>query len=116
MRLRGFGRVLCLTDGTFGMCFESWWSLALGIMFWPGGFNIVYITMIRSQAMEEHRVRQARIVDALEAEKKKISRELEEMQKKRALREIHSHRNGESFQVNTEHILLFGITMTIHSI
>ncbi|XP_030290003.1 kinesin-like protein KIF14 [Sparus aurata] len=48
---------------------------------------------MEAQAMEEHRVRHARIVDALEAEKRKISRELEEMQKKRAMREIHSHRN-----------------------
>uniref|UniRef100_A0A665X0C8 Kinesin-like protein KIF14 n=1 Tax=Echeneis naucrates TaxID=173247 RepID=A0A665X0C8_ECHNA len=40
----------------------------------------------QTQAMEEHRVCQARIVDALEAEKRKISKELEEMQKKRALR------------------------------
>lgn len=44
--------------------------------------------------MEEHRVRQARIVEALEAEKRKISKELEEMQKKRALRECNSARNG----------------------
>uniref|UniRef100_A0A671Z4S1 Kinesin-like protein KIF14 n=1 Tax=Sparus aurata TaxID=8175 RepID=A0A671Z4S1_SPAAU len=44
---------------------------------------------MEAQAMEEHRVRHARIVDALEAEKRKISRELEEMQKKRAMREIH---------------------------
>uniref|UniRef100_A0A3Q3GF49 Kinesin-like protein KIF14 n=1 Tax=Labrus bergylta TaxID=56723 RepID=A0A3Q3GF49_9LABR len=48
---------------------------------------------MEAQAMEEHRVRQARIVEALEAEKRKISRELEEMQKKRALRENHTHRN-----------------------
>lgn len=48
------------------------------------------------QAMEEHRVRQARIVDALEEEKKKISRELEDMQRKRALRENQTPRHGES--------------------
>lgn len=48
--------------------------------------------------MEEHRVCQARIVDALEAEKKKISRELEEMQKKRAIRENHTPQNGKMFQ------------------
>uniref|UniRef100_UPI0037E9B30F kinesin-like protein KIF14 n=1 Tax=Semicossyphus pulcher TaxID=241346 RepID=UPI0037E9B30F len=48
---------------------------------------------MEAQAMEEHRVRQARIVDALEAEKRKISKELEEMQKKRALRENHTPRN-----------------------
>ncbi|XP_029356203.1 kinesin-like protein KIF14 [Echeneis naucrates] len=48
---------------------------------------------MEAQAMEEHRVCQARIVDALEAEKRKISKELEEMQKKRALRANHSSRN-----------------------
>ncbi|XP_023146712.2 kinesin-like protein KIF14 [Amphiprion ocellaris] len=48
---------------------------------------------MEAQAMEEHRVCQARIVDALEAEKKKISKELEEMQKKKALRENHTSRN-----------------------
>lgn len=46
------------------------------------------------QAMEEHRVCQARIVDALEAEKRKISKELEELQKKRTVRETHTPRNG----------------------
>lgn len=51
--------------------------------------------MIHSQAMEDHRVRQARIVEALEAEKRKISKELEEMQKKRALRENQTSPNGE---------------------
>lgn len=51
--------------------------------------------------MEEHRVRQARIVDALEEEKKKISRELEEMQRKRALRENQTPRHGESLTVTT---------------
>uniref|UniRef100_A0AAX7SLV4 Kinesin motor domain-containing protein n=1 Tax=Astatotilapia calliptera TaxID=8154 RepID=A0AAX7SLV4_ASTCA len=45
---------------------------------------------METQAMEEHRVRQARIVEALEAEKKKIGKELEEIQKKRALRENHT--------------------------
>ncbi|XP_072294433.1 kinesin-like protein KIF14 isoform X1 [Eucyclogobius newberryi] len=45
---------------------------------------------MEAQAMEEHRVSQAKIVDALEAEKKKISRELEEIQKRRALRENQS--------------------------
>uniref|UniRef100_A0A669EFL8 Kinesin-like protein KIF14 n=1 Tax=Oreochromis niloticus TaxID=8128 RepID=A0A669EFL8_ORENI len=44
----------------------------------------------RELAMEEHRVRQARIVEALEAEKKKIGMELEEIQKKRALRQNHT--------------------------
>ncbi|XP_074525189.1 kinesin-like protein KIF14 isoform X2 [Halichoeres trimaculatus] len=48
---------------------------------------------MEAQAMEEHRVRQARIVEALEAEKRKISEELEEMQKKRALRERNTARN-----------------------
>lgn len=47
--------------------------------------------------MEEHRVCQAKIVDALEAEKRKISKELEDMQKKRAARENHTPRNGEQF-------------------
>lgn len=45
---------------------------------------------METQAMEEHRVRQARIVEALEAEKKKIGMELEEIQKKRALRQNHT--------------------------
>ncbi|XP_071342044.1 kinesin-like protein KIF14 [Trachinotus anak] len=48
---------------------------------------------MEAQAMEEHRVSQARIVDALEAEKRKISKELEEMQKKRALRGNHTSQN-----------------------
>lgn len=38
---------------------------------------------------------QAKIVEALEAEKRKISKELEEIQKKRALREKEHSRNGE---------------------
>lgn len=46
-------------------------------------------------------MRQARIVDALEEEKKKISRELEEMQRKRALRENQTPRHGESLTVTT---------------
>ncbi|XP_046893111.1 kinesin-like protein KIF14 [Hypomesus transpacificus] len=46
------------------------------------------------QAMEDHSVRQAKIVDALEAEKKKISRDLEEMQRKLALRENKAPRSG----------------------
>lgn len=60
-------------------------------------------------------MRQARIVDALEAEKRKISKELEEMQKKRALRENHSLQNGESFQIAIENILELGTTMAIHT-
>ncbi|KAM9849329.1 kinesin-like protein KIF14 [Aulostomus maculatus] len=47
---------------------------------------------MEAQVMEEHHVRQARIVEALELEKSKISKELEEMQKKRAIREIHTPR------------------------
>lgn len=66
--------------------------------------------------MEEHGVCQAKIVDALEAEKRKIAKELEEMQKKRALRENHTPRKGESFQVTTEHILESGSTMAIHTL
>ncbi|XP_043985739.1 kinesin-like protein KIF14 [Gambusia affinis] len=49
---------------------------------------------MEAQAMEEQRVCQAKIVDALEAEKRKISKELEEMQKKRALREKQTTRNA----------------------
>lgn len=47
--------------------------------------------------MEEHRVCQAKIVEALEAEKSKISKELEEMQKKRTQRENQTKvfQNGE---------------------
>lgn len=51
--------------------------------------------------MEEHRVCQAKIVDALEAEKRKISKELEEMQKKKALREKNTFRNGKISHVTT---------------
>ena len=40
---------------------------------------------------------QAKIVDALEAEKRKIGKELEELQRKRTLRENNTSRNGESF-------------------
>ncbi|XP_044218088.1 kinesin-like protein KIF14 [Thunnus albacares] len=49
---------------------------------------------METQVMEEHRVCQARIVEALEAEKRKISKELEEMQKRRAVREIQTPRNA----------------------
>ncbi|KAM4629240.1 kinesin-like protein KIF14 [Polymixia lowei] len=48
---------------------------------------------MEAQAMEEHQVRQARIVEALEAEKKKLGKDLEELQKKRTLRENRSPRN-----------------------
>ncbi|KAM4548315.1 kinesin-like protein KIF14 [Odontesthes bonariensis] len=41
---------------------------------------------MEAQAMEERRVCQAKIVEALEAEKRKIGKELEEIQKKRAIR------------------------------
>lgn len=51
--------------------------------------------MIHSQAMEEHHVRQVKIVEALEAEKKKISNELKEMQRRRAVRENQPSRNGQ---------------------
>lgn len=47
--------------------------------------------------MEEHRVRQVKIVEALEAEKKKISNEVEEMQRRRAMREKQPSRNGQIF-------------------
>lgn len=80
------------------------------------GFNVVYVTMIHSQAMEEHHVRQARIVEALEAEKKKISKELEEMQKKREFRKNQTPQNGKSIQITTEHILKSGITMTFYNL
>ncbi|XP_053737269.1 kinesin-like protein KIF14 [Synchiropus splendidus] len=49
---------------------------------------------MEAQAMEERRVCQAKIVDALEAEKKKISKELEDIQKKRAMREVNAPRNA----------------------
>uniref|UniRef100_A0A3Q1CFD9 Kinesin-like protein KIF14 n=1 Tax=Amphiprion ocellaris TaxID=80972 RepID=A0A3Q1CFD9_AMPOC len=55
--------------------------------------KMVLLPLLLLQLLEEHRVCQARIVDALEAEKKKISKELEEMQKKKALRENHTSRN-----------------------
>uniref|UniRef100_A0A3P9JEB2 Kinesin-like protein KIF14 n=1 Tax=Oryzias latipes TaxID=8090 RepID=A0A3P9JEB2_ORYLA len=49
---------------------------------------------MEAQAMEEQRVCQAKIVEALEAEKKKISKELEEMQNRRAQRENRPPRNA----------------------
>uniref|UniRef100_A0AAQ4NX01 Kinesin-like protein KIF14 n=1 Tax=Gasterosteus aculeatus aculeatus TaxID=481459 RepID=A0AAQ4NX01_GASAC len=55
--------------------------------------RVLMVTCCFLQAMEEHRVCQAKIVDALEAEKKKISKELQEMQNKRALRENHTLQN-----------------------
>ncbi|XP_062279792.1 kinesin-like protein KIF14 [Scomber scombrus] len=48
---------------------------------------------MEAQVMEEHRVCQARIVEALEAEKRKISKELEDMQNRRAERENYTPRN-----------------------
>ncbi|XP_058495067.1 kinesin-like protein KIF14 [Solea solea] len=48
---------------------------------------------MEAQAMEEHHVSQVRIVEALEAEKRKIAKELEEMQKKKTLRENNTPRN-----------------------
>lgn len=65
--------------------------------------------MIHSQAMEEHRVRQVKIVEALEAEKEKISNELKEMQRRRAVRENQPSRNGQMlflFSDSTEHIIM----------
>ncbi|XP_077441325.1 kinesin-like protein KIF14 isoform X2 [Vanacampus margaritifer] len=49
---------------------------------------------MEAQVMEEHHVCQARIVDALEAEKKKLSEELEEIQRKRTMRLIHTPRDA----------------------
>lgn len=60
--------------------------------------------------MEEHRVRQVKIVEALEAEKKKISNELKEMQRRRAVREEQLSQNGEIslflFSDFAEHIMV----------
>lgn len=55
-------------------------------------YSYSYYALLK--VMEDHRVCQAKIVDALEAEKRKISKELEDMQKRRALRENHTPRNG----------------------
>lgn len=75
-----------VSDGSlhqFGWrCDLAWWVI------------VVYISMTLSQAMEEHRMRQVKIVEALEAEKKKISTELEEIQRRRAMRQNQSSRNG----------------------
>lgn len=60
--------------------------------------------------MEEQRVCQAKIVEALEAEKRKISKELEEMQMKRALREKQTTRHGELEVFTT------GIIMRLHKL
>uniref|UniRef100_A0A6Q2YP74 Kinesin-like protein KIF14 n=1 Tax=Esox lucius TaxID=8010 RepID=A0A6Q2YP74_ESOLU len=45
-------------------------------------------TQATRQAMTDHGIRQAKVVEALEAEKMKISKDLEEMQKKMALKGI----------------------------
>lgn len=55
--------------------------------------------------MEEHHVRQVKIVEALEAEKKKISNELMEMQKRRAVRENQPSRNGQFFWETVQNTL-----------
>lgn len=87
------------------MCYESRsfssWQRCSG----PLDSNIVCIIMIHAQAMEERRVRQVKIVEALEAEKKKISRELEEMQMKRTFRNNHTPQHGERSGVPDECIL-----------
>lgn len=57
-------------------------------------YSYSYYRYALLKVMEDHRVCQAKIVDALEAEKRKISKELEDMQKRRALRENHTPRNG----------------------
>lgn len=57
-------------------------------------------------------MRQVRIVDALEVEKRKISKELEEMQKKRALRENQIPKNCES-DYKSEHILDVTCSLTV---
>ncbi|XP_056132828.1 kinesin-like protein KIF14 [Lampris incognitus] len=48
---------------------------------------------MEAQVMKDRRVCQARIVEALEAEKKKLSKDLEEMLKKKTFREYSSPRN-----------------------
>lgn len=56
--------------------------------------------------MEEHRVT-VKIVEALEAEKKKIAKELEDMQKKRTLRQIHTQNGRIRVRVNVFHLNSF---------
>ncbi|XP_049575745.1 kinesin-like protein KIF14 isoform X1 [Syngnathus scovelli] len=48
---------------------------------------------MEAQVMEEHHVCQAKIVEALEVEKRKLNKELEEIQRKRAMRLIHTPRD-----------------------
>lgn len=50
--------------------------------------------------MADHDVRQARIVEALEAEKMKIGKDLEEMQRKLALRENRTPKHGNPPRLN----------------
>ncbi|XP_019731037.1 kinesin-like protein KIF14 isoform X1 [Hippocampus comes] len=49
---------------------------------------------MEAQVMEEHHVSQAKIVEALELEKRKLSKELEEMQRKRAMRLINTPKDA----------------------
>ncbi|XP_061636315.1 kinesin-like protein KIF14 [Phyllopteryx taeniolatus] len=51
---------------------------------------------MEAQVMEQHHVCQAKIVEALEVEKRKLSKDLEEMQQKRAKRLIHTPRDASS--------------------
>lgn len=71
-----------------------------GVLAW--WVNIVHISIVHLQAMEEHNVQQVKIVEALEAEKEKISNELMEMQKRRAVRENQLSRNGQFFWETTQ--------------
>ncbi|KAJ8376171.1 hypothetical protein SKAU_G00067510 [Synaphobranchus kaupii] len=50
-------------------------------------------TQATRQALADHDIRHARILEALEEEKRKIAEDLERMQKKIAQKEVHSHRN-----------------------
>ncbi|XP_061681795.1 kinesin-like protein KIF14 isoform X2 [Syngnathoides biaculeatus] len=49
---------------------------------------------MEAQVIEQHHVCQARIVEALEVEKRKLTKELEEMQQKQAMRLIHTPRDA----------------------
>lgn len=53
--------------------------------------------------MEEHRVSQVKIVEALEEEKRKLSKELEEMQNKRALKANQTPRHSEFYWNDSSH-------------
>ncbi|KAG7487600.1 hypothetical protein MATL_G00025150 [Megalops atlanticus] len=48
------------------------------------------------QAMADHDIRHAKILEALEAEKRKIAEDLEKMQQKMAQKEMHAPKNGSS--------------------